>query len=153
VILAARLLRALVGAAFAAAGLGKLLDADAPRIGPLLVGAAPGWAGLLVAAFEDALPWLELVVALATWAAAGRLARHALAVGLGALFLAVAWAIPDGVRCGCLGALGDFESRAAHAAVAACLLGLSVALLIVERKACDGRDLRKERRIPACEAT
>jgi hypothetical protein len=153
VIAAAWVLRALVGGALAAAGAGKLLDGAGARIGPVLLGAASGPVALAAACVEDALPCVEILTAIAVLGGVGRVARHVLACGLGAAFCAIALAIPDGVRCGCFGVLGDFDSRAAHVAVAGMLTLAAAALVVVESKLLKTRDLGRVRRIQECEAT
>lgn len=152
-IVAAKVLRVLVGVTLAAAGAGKLLDPGGPRIGPVLIGAASGPVALAAAVVEDALPWVEVLTGVAVLTGAGRVARHVLAALLGGAFLAVALAIPEGVRCGCFGAFGEFESRAAHATAAGALTLAAAALFALESKTLKTKDLRRIRRIQDCEAT
>jgi hypothetical protein len=149
----APVLRAVVGSAFVVAGAGKLLDQEEPRIAPVLLGAAPGPVAFAAALAEDALPWIELLAGVAFWSAAGTIARHFLGVSLASLFLAVALAIPEGVRCRCFGALGEFESRAGHAIVASALAAGVIALYGAERKRMKPLDLGDQRRTGVPEAT
>ena len=140
--LARGVLRVLVGAVFVAAAAGKIAGDGGTRIAPVLLGAGSGIAGMSAAVAEDAMPWLELLAGLATWVGLGRVARGMLAIVLGASFTAVALLMPDGVRCGCFGVLGELPSRAAHVAMAFAVLLASAALLWLElRKDCDPKSL------------
>lgn len=127
--LARGVLRALVGAVFVVAAAGKIADDEGTRIAPVLLGAGSGIAGTSAAVAEDAMPWLELLAGVATWVGAGRVARGLLAIVLGASFTAIALLMPDGVRCGCFGVLGELPSRAAHVALASGVLLASAVLL------------------------
>jgi hypothetical protein len=149
---ASGVLRAVGGAAFVLAGAGKLAGGG-PRVGPVLLGTAPGPVVLAAAVLEVAVPWLELLTGLALWAGVGRVAAHVLGLVLGALFLAVALTLPEGVRCGCFGALGAFESRAGHLAVAGGLTTVVLASFLVGRKSFAVNELRYERRTDVPEAT
>jgi hypothetical protein len=150
---AVRAIRAALGAVFVAAGAGKLLAPDAGRIGPVLLGATSGPLAIAASAAEEAVPWLELLAGTATWIAAGRTLRHLLALALAALFVGVAVAMPEGVRCGCFGALLDLEDRRAHVAIAGGVALAVGALFALERKSMRESGLRPLRRKPAPEAT
>jgi hypothetical protein len=135
VIAVAGLLRALVGAALLAAGAGKLLAPEGVRVAPVLLGSASGPSMLASTVVEDALPALEILAGLAIWTGIGRLARDLIAVILGAIFVAAALLVPEGVRCGCLGVFGGFEGRAAHVAASSGILAAATLLLALEIRA------------------
>jgi hypothetical protein len=132
---ATKVLRAVVGLAFVAAGAGKLLGPGKTRIAPVLLGTASGTLATAAAVVEDGLPWLEVLAGCAAWVGAGRAVRCLLGLGLAALFVLVAFALPDGVRCGCFGVLGELDGRAAHLGVAGTLGALVLALFWSEHKA------------------
>jgi hypothetical protein len=51
--------------------------------------------------------------------------------------------MPEGVRCGCFGVLGELPSRAAHVAVASAVLLLSAGLLCLDlRSSADSKRLQ-----------
>jgi hypothetical protein len=128
-------LRWAVGGLLVAAGAGKLASADAARLAPVLLGNATGMVVRFLDAAEHALPGIELVTGLATVLGVGRGARHLLATGLAVAFATAGALLPAGVRCGCLGVLGGFESRTGHVAASGALLALAIGLWAAERSA------------------
>lgn len=127
------LLRLVVAATLAAAGLGKLFDDSIGFVAPQLLD--PEHLLFPVAiAIERAMPLIELVVAGALVTGYGRLAAARILVVLTAGFTTYAVLLPDGARCHCFGLLGGFGNRALHLTVTVALLAAAVVLAIGVRR-------------------
>lgn len=111
------------------AGVGKLLDARGA--GVLANAMGDGFVTRVVwNAMEMAAPWIEVATALMLLGGKARGVGAILAIALGFGFGYVAVALPDGVKCRCLGIVGGFDDRVTHVAVAIVVVACGVVLLI-----------------------
>lgn len=127
-----RVLRSAAGAIFLLAGLGKLIGERTVALAPMLLPELGGAWFTCATVFESALPGLEVVTGAALVLSVGRRVRNGLACGIAGAFVFVAASIPEGVRCGCFGVLGGFESRGAHRLAAGALLAAVIASSCLE---------------------